>query len=91
LDRRTTLALPSHTTPGECDAELVIVTTSNISGPMAKFPRDDRCEYRLTAPRDALRVHPRIRTSARGWRALEELIKARMGSPREELPCEPSE
>lgn len=73
LDRRITLALPSHTTPGECDAEPVIVTASDVGGPMAKIPRDDRCEFCLAAPRDALRVHPRIRTSARGWRGQDEL------------------
>jgi hypothetical protein len=50
LDRRITLALPSHTTPGECDAEPVIVTASDVGGPMAKIPRDDRCEFCLAAP-----------------------------------------
>jgi hypothetical protein len=42
LDRQISLALPSHTTPEECDAEPGIVPTSNISRPMAKIPRDDR-------------------------------------------------
>jgi hypothetical protein len=44
--------------PGERDAELGIVVASDVSRPIAKIPRDDRCEFCLSAPRDALRIHP---------------------------------
>jgi hypothetical protein len=58
LDRRIPLAMPTHTMPGECDAELGIVAASDVGKPMAKIPRDGRFEFYLTAPRDVLRVHP---------------------------------
>ena len=91
MDRRITLALPSHTIPRERDAEPVIVAASNLSGLMAKIPPDGRCEFCLAAPRDALRVHPGIRTSARGSKGLEGPRRGRVGSPREVLPYEPPE
>lgn len=53
LDRRIPLILPSHTTPGECDAEPGIVTVSDIGRPIAKIIRDEKCEFCLAAPRDA--------------------------------------
>jgi len=50
--------MPSHTIPGEFDAELGIVAASNVGRPMVKIPCDDRCEFCPAVPRDALRVHP---------------------------------
>jgi hypothetical protein len=69
--------------PGEYDADPGIVAVSDIGRPVAKIPCDDRCEFCLAAPSDALRAHPGIRTSARGW-------TGRDGLPREVLPYEPA-
>ena len=66
VDCRILHALPSHTTPGECDTEVGIVAASEIGGPMAKVSHDDDCKFCLAVPQDTLCVHPGIITGAPG-------------------------